>query len=174
MNPPSVYQTSQRDPLSCWTKYCTLKENKTIAPFFSCRSHGFLRRPARVRTKRGCITFTYSVLTQDQCKYLYILVKIQWVLPTTALPSKGMMLYDTPYYSLLKSALLKTEVSRRRRWGKSSLYSSPCGLCGMDEWTIRHRTEPTSLWTVVPMDEGTIKTPNPNCRLYWCLIEFID
>jgi hypothetical protein len=24
------------------------------------------------------------------------------------------------------------------------------------------------------MDEGTIKTPNPNCRLYWCLIEFID
>ncbi len=24
------------------------------------------------------------------------------------------------------------------------------------------------------MDEGTIKTPNPKCRLYWCLIEFID
>jgi|LakMenE01Jun11ns_1017448.scaffolds.fasta_scaffold7920011_1 hypothetical protein len=24
------------------------------------------------------------------------------------------------------------------------------------------------------MDEGTRKTPNPKCRLYWCLIEFID
>ncbi len=24
------------------------------------------------------------------------------------------------------------------------------------------------------MDEGTIKTQNPTCRLYWCLIEFID
>ncbi len=24
------------------------------------------------------------------------------------------------------------------------------------------------------MDEITIKTPNPNCRLYWCLLEFID
>jgi hypothetical protein len=25
------------------------------------------------------------------------------------------------------------------------------------------------------MDQtATIKTPNPECRLYWCLIEFID
>ncbi len=24
------------------------------------------------------------------------------------------------------------------------------------------------------MDEGTIKISNPKCRLYWCLIEFID
>jgi hypothetical protein len=24
------------------------------------------------------------------------------------------------------------------------------------------------------MDQITIKTPNPKCRLYWCLIEFID
>jgi hypothetical protein len=24
------------------------------------------------------------------------------------------------------------------------------------------------------MDEGTIKTQNPQCRLYWCLIELID
>jgi hypothetical protein len=24
------------------------------------------------------------------------------------------------------------------------------------------------------MDEWTIKTPYPKCRLYWCLIEFID
>ncbi len=24
------------------------------------------------------------------------------------------------------------------------------------------------------MDKLTIKTPNPKCRLYWCLIEFID
>ncbi len=25
-----------------------------------------------------------------------------------------------------------------------------------------------------PMDQITIKTPNPPCRLYWCLTEFID
>ncbi len=24
------------------------------------------------------------------------------------------------------------------------------------------------------MDEGTIKTSNPKCRLYWCFIEFLD
>jgi hypothetical protein len=24
------------------------------------------------------------------------------------------------------------------------------------------------------MEEGTLKTQNPKCRLYWCLIEFID
>ncbi len=24
------------------------------------------------------------------------------------------------------------------------------------------------------MDKITFKTPNPQCRLYWCLIEFID
>jgi hypothetical protein len=24
------------------------------------------------------------------------------------------------------------------------------------------------------MDQITIKTPNPKCRLYWCFIEFID
>ncbi len=24
------------------------------------------------------------------------------------------------------------------------------------------------------MDQITIKTPNPKCRFYWCLIEFID
>jgi hypothetical protein len=24
------------------------------------------------------------------------------------------------------------------------------------------------------MDQISIKTPNPKCRLYWCLIEFID
>ncbi len=24
------------------------------------------------------------------------------------------------------------------------------------------------------MDQITIRTPNPKCRLYWCLIEFID
>jgi hypothetical protein len=26
---------------------------------------------------------------------------------------------------------------------------------------------------VVTMDQITIKTPNPKCRLYWCLIEFM-
>ena len=24
------------------------------------------------------------------------------------------------------------------------------------------------------IDQITLKTPNPECRLYWCLIEFID
>jgi hypothetical protein len=24
------------------------------------------------------------------------------------------------------------------------------------------------------IDQKTVKTPNPKCRLYWCLIEFID
>jgi hypothetical protein len=24
------------------------------------------------------------------------------------------------------------------------------------------------------MDKISIKTPNPKCRLYWCLIEFLD
>jgi hypothetical protein len=27
---------------------------------------------------------------------------------------------------------------------------------------------------VVPMDQITIKTPTSKCRLYWCLIDFID
>ncbi len=26
---------------------------------------------------------------------------------------------------------------------------------------------------IIPMDQITIKTPNPKSRLYWCLIEFI-
>ncbi len=30
----------------------------------------------------------------------------------------------------------------------------------------------SSIFTI--MDEGTIKTPDPKCRLYWCLIEFVD
>jgi hypothetical protein len=25
-----------------------------------------------------------------------------------------------------------------------------------------------------PMDQISIRTPYPKCRLYWCLIEFID
>ncbi len=29
-------------------------------------------------------------------------------------------------------------------------------------------------WLVGYMDETTIKTPNPKCRLYWCSIEFRD
>jgi hypothetical protein len=30
------------------------------------------------------------------------------------------------------------------------------------------------IWNTASMDEGTIKTPRRKCRLYWCLIEFID
>ncbi len=29
-------------------------------------------------------------------------------------------------------------------------------------------------WMKYTMDQITIKTPNPKCRLYWCFIEFID
>jgi hypothetical protein len=32
----------------------------------------------------------------------------------------------------------------------------------------------TTLVFVHNIDQLTIKTPNPKCRLYWCLIEFID
>ncbi len=31
-----------------------------------------------------------------------------------------------------------------------------------------------SLLSLVSMDQMTIKTPQPKCRLYWCLIEFIE
>ncbi len=34
-------------------------------------------------------------------------------------------------------------------------------------------TEPYFSWAML-MDQITIKTPNPKCRLYWCSIEFID
>jgi hypothetical protein len=34
----------------------------------------------------------------------------------------------------------------------------------------RHRTSSSIPWT---MDQISIKTPNPKCRLYWCLIEFL-
>jgi hypothetical protein len=27
---------------------------------------------------------------------------------------------------------------------------------------------------LVPIDQNTIKTQNPKCRFYWCLIKFID
>jgi hypothetical protein len=29
-------------------------------------------------------------------------------------------------------------------------------------------------YSVQTMDQISIKTPNPKCRLFWCLIEFID
>jgi hypothetical protein len=32
----------------------------------------------------------------------------------------------------------------------------------------------TIMRTVNTIDEISIKAPNPKCRLYWCLIEFID
>jgi hypothetical protein len=40
----------------------------------------------------------------------------------------------------------------------------------------RGRSTPGSAASPVPvcMDQGTIETQNPKCRLYWCLIEFID
>jgi hypothetical protein len=31
-------------------------------------------------------------------------------------------------------------------------------------WFLRHET----------IDQITLKTPNPKCRLYWCLTEFTD
>ncbi len=41
-------------------------------------------------------------------------------------------------------------------------------------FTIRNTRTCVCLGTVVIMDQITIKTPNPKCRLYWCIIEFID
>ncbi len=38
-----------------------------------------------------------------------------------------------------------------------------------DRGRIKRKT-----WYMGPIDQRTIKTPNPKCRLYWCLIEFID
>ncbi len=32
----------------------------------------------------------------------------------------------------------------------------------------------STLQKTLPMDQIYIKTSNPECRLYWCLIEFID
>jgi hypothetical protein len=37
---------------------------------------------------------------------------------------------------------------------------------------IAHRQ--TQVWNLVAIDQITIKTPNREGRLYWCLIEFID
>jgi hypothetical protein len=35
--------------------------------------------------------------------------------------------------------------------------------------------DPIPAFTIAAsMDQINIKTPNPKCRLYWCLIEFID
>jgi hypothetical protein len=32
----------------------------------------------------------------------------------------------------------------------------------------------STLQKTLPMDQIFTKTPNPKCRLYWCLIEFTD
>ncbi len=40
------------------------------------------------------------------------------------------------------------------------------------EWAGQHHRSHS--WTGRTIDEITIKTPNPKCRLYWWLIEFID
>jgi hypothetical protein len=39
-------------------------------------------------------------------------------------------------------------------------------LCGVSQIKIEEKGK--------SMNQITIKTPNPKCRLYWCLIEFID
>jgi hypothetical protein len=36
------------------------------------------------------------------------------------------------------------------------------------------RTKVARTFRVLSMDQISIKTPNPKCRLYWRLIEFID
>jgi hypothetical protein len=52
--------------------------------------------------------------------------------------------------------------------------------CGRISWQVRIKgksdlvTSPEWLSVnLLVMDEGTIKTQNPKCRLYWCLIKFI-
>jgi hypothetical protein len=41
-------------------------------------------------------------------------------------------------------------------------------------FTLNKLSRIQSAWKTQTMDQITIKTPNPKCRLYWCLIEFID
>ncbi len=57
----------------------------------------------------------------------------------------------------------------------------PAEVCGLEK--ERRRLPSTSIVRVswfksflkgLPMDEGTTKTQSHKCRLYWCLIEFID
>jgi hypothetical protein len=41
-------------------------------------------------------------------------------------------------------------------------------------YTSSYHHPPRRITTSLPIDQITVKSPNPNCRLYWCLIEFID
>jgi hypothetical protein len=60
-----------------------------------------------------------------------------------------------------------------------SLKTKIAGFCGVAKFTENLVTR--SLLTAnsetlgeTPMDQITMKTPNPKCRFYWCLIDFID
>jgi hypothetical protein len=52
----------------------------------------------------------------------------------------------------------------------AALSDSP-GFKGLERL---ERTERDTDWIGLGMDQISIKTPNPICRLYWCLIVFID
>ncbi len=41
-------------------------------------------------------------------------------------------------------------------------------------WVEEGAVRPAIVCIMEDMDQISIKTPNPKCRLYWCLIEFID
>ncbi len=64
----------------------------------------------------------------------------------------------------------------RRRWGLGSVWECSC----IKRLSIRFSVKMALLFLphsillyATPMDQIFIKTPNPKCRPYWCLIEFI-
>ncbi len=63
-------------------------------------------------------------------------------------------------------------------WRGRSIFTCPLPALDIGHWTGLERSTSWGhgwpRWTAVVMDQITIKTPNPNCRLYWCLIEFVD
>ncbi len=56
------------------------------------------------------------------------------------------------------------------------MQSNPIYLVALSLYSRKYKdlacTLPFSLFPC--MDQITVKTPNPKCSLYWCLIEFID
>ncbi len=41
-------------------------------------------------------------------------------------------------------------------------------------WVEEGAVRPATVGIIKDMDQISKKTPSPKCRLYWCLIEFID
>ncbi len=54
-------------------------------------------------------------------------------------------------------------------WGRSVRAGPGCRISAWTTWDSRYQ-----LNSLPSMDQISTKTPNPKCRLYWCLIEFRD